>query len=156
LSRKAIQGEGNPNANIMFIGEAPGRREEIEGRPFVGLAGRLLNMLLNGINLKRETVYITNVVKYRPPGNRNPNRREIKEDSKWLDNQIKSVKPELIVLLGRIALKRFFPDLNLSEDHGKKIERHIPKVGTFVFLSTYHPVSGKLATIKRDFENIRK
>jgi len=105
-SRKnAVPGEGNPEAIIMFIGEAPGRNEDLEGRPFVGAAGRLLTNLIENIGLRREDVYITNVVKCRPPNNRDPKPEEIKACSPYLDRQINCIAPRIIVTLGRHSTK---------------------------------------------------
>jgi len=136
-----VQQQKTITNDLMFIGETPDRREEIEN-------------IIRVIGLENKKIYITNIVKFKPPGNRNPNRREIKDDSKWLENQIKSIKPKLIILIGRIALKRFFPNLELSESHGKKIERHIPKIGSFTFLPTYRPSVDDLK-IRKDLYNIR-
>ena len=128
------------NPDIMFIGETPDRMDEIEN-------------LTQDIYLNGKKIYITSVVKCKLPGDRNPNRREIKDNSKWLENQIKLIKPKLIILVGRIALKRFFPNLELLETHGKKIEKHIPKIGSFTFLPTYRPVVDYLK-IREDLENV--
>jgi len=97
----AVPGEGNPNAEIMFIGEAPGRNEDLQGRPFVGAAGKLLTELLSSIGLTRDEVYITNVIKCRPPNNRDPKKEEIETCSQYLDEQIALIKPKIIVTLGR-------------------------------------------------------
>jgi len=138
---RVVPGEGNPRADIMFIGEAPGRQEELEGRPFVGAAGRLLNHLLEDINLKREEVFITNIVKCRPPQNRDPLPEEIESCRKWLDEQIKSVKPKLIVLLGRHALNRFLPYVKISKVHGQVFKEKLPGIGMFLFFPVYHPAA---------------
>ena len=138
---RVVPGEGNPDAEIMFIGEAPGRQEELVGRPFVGAAGRLLNRLLKVIDIKREDVYITNLVKCRPPKNRDPLPEEIEACSGWLNEQIGSVRPKLIVLLGRFATNRFLPNIKISEVHGRKFIRDINNLGTFVFFPTYHPAA---------------
>ena len=98
---KPVPGEGNPYAKVMFIGEAPGRFEDLQGRPFVGAAGKLLTELLNGIGLSREEVFITNVVKCRPPNNRDPREDEIKLCSSFLERQIEIIDPDVIVTLGR-------------------------------------------------------
>ncbi len=98
---KPVPGEGNPYAKVMFIGEAPGRFEDLQGRPFVGAAGKLLTELLNGIGLSREEVFITNVVKCRPPNNRDPKEDEIKLCSSFLERQIEIIDPDIIVTLGR-------------------------------------------------------
>src|SRR3989338_4915682 len=102
-----VLGEGNPNAEIMFIGEAPGQREDEMGRPFVGPAGKFLDELLESIGLKREDVYISNVVKYRPPNNRDPSDEEKEQCKPWLMLEIALIKPKIIVPLGRHALGHF-------------------------------------------------
>lgn len=114
-----VLGEGNPHAEIMFIGEAPGQREDEQGRPFVGPAGKFLDELLGSIGLKREDVYITNVVKYRPPNNRDPTPEEKEQCMPWLKQEIALVNPRVIVPLGRHALGHFFTKLSISDAHGK-------------------------------------
>jgi DNA polymerase len=116
---QAVLGEGNPNADIMFIGEAPGQKEDELGRPFVGAAGKFLDELLSSIGLKREDVYISNVVKYRPPENREPTPEEKEQCMPWLKLEIALVKPKVIVPLGRHALGHFFATISISEAHGK-------------------------------------
>lgn len=98
---KAVPGEGDPNAKVFFIGEAPGRNEDLEGRPFVGAAGKLLNRLLELAGLSRSAVFITNVVKCRPPGNRDPRPEEIEACAPYLDRQLAAVRPDIVVTLGR-------------------------------------------------------
>lgn len=114
-----VLGEGNPNAQIIFIGEAPGKREDELGRPFVGAAGKFLDELLASIQLKREEVYISNVVKYRPPENRDPTDEEKEQCMPWLKLEISIIKPRIIVPLGRHALGHFFPKLSISDTHGR-------------------------------------
>ena len=114
-----VLGEGNPNAEIMFIGEAPGEQENKLGRPFVGPAGKFLDELLGTIGFKREDVYISNVVKFRPPGNRDPLPEEKEACLPWLKAEIALIKPKVLVPLGRHALTQFFPKLNISAAHGK-------------------------------------
>lgn len=115
----AVLGEGNPHAEIMFIGEAPGQKEDELGRPFVGAAGQFLNELLASIGLKREDVYISNVVKYRPPENRDPTDEEKDQCMPWLKLEIATIKPKVVVPLGRHALGHFFPKLGMTQAHGK-------------------------------------
>lgn len=121
LAKKSnpVLGEGNPNADIMFIGEAPGKREDELGRPFVGPAGKFLDELLEGIGLKRSDVYISNVVKYRPPNNRDPTDEEKAQCMPWLKLEISLIKPKVIVPLGRHALGHFFPKSTMTAAHGK-------------------------------------
>ena len=116
---QAVLGEGNPHAQIMFIGEAPGQKEDELGRPFVGPAGQFLDELLGSIGLKREDVYISNVVKYRPPGNRDPTPEEKEQCMPWLKMEIALIRPTVIVPLGRHALGHFFTKLSITEAHGK-------------------------------------
>ena len=104
-----VLGEGNPEANIMFIGEAPGAKEDELGRPFVGAAGKFLDELIESIGLKRSDVYISNVVKYRPPDNRDPTPEEKEQCMPWLMQEIAIIKPRVIVPLGRHSLGHFYP-----------------------------------------------
>ncbi|RLE89930.1 MAG: uracil-DNA glycosylase [Thermoprotei archaeon] len=104
---KAVPGEGNPQAKLMIVGEAPGEKEDLEGRPFVGTAGKLLTKLLNDVGINRRDVFITNVVKCRPPGNRDPRQNEIRICSTYLDRQIKIIRPKMILALGRHSTSYF-------------------------------------------------
>lgn len=115
----AVPGEGPENARIMFIGEGPGQHEDRTGRPFVGAAGQFLERLLASINLRRTDVYITNVVKHRPPNNRDPLPDEIAACSKYLDRQIELIRPRVIVTLGRYSMARWFPGASISRIHGQ-------------------------------------
>ena len=119
---QAVLGEGNPHAEVMFIGEAPGQKEDELGRPFVGAAGQFLDELLGTIGFKREDVYISNVVKYRPPGNRDPTPEEKEQCMPWLKLEIALIKPKVIVPLGRHALGHFFGTLSITNAHGKPQE----------------------------------
>jgi DNA polymerase len=132
----AVPGDGNPSSNIMFIGEGPGFHEDAQGLPFVGQAGQLLNDLLAEIGLKREAVYITNVVKCRPPKNRDPQPDEIKECSKYLDRQIELIHPKVVVTLGRFSMDRFFPGQRISKVHGSA-----RRIGRRTVLPMYHPAA---------------
>ncbi len=116
---QAVLGEGNPKAEVMFIGEAPGQKEDELGRPFVGAAGQFLDELLGTIGLKRADVYISNVVKYRPPQNRDPTPEEKEQCMPWLMLEIALIRPKVIVPLGRHALGHFFSKLSITEGHGK-------------------------------------
>ena len=118
----AVLGEGDPHATVMFIGEAPGEKEDELRRPFVGAAGKFLNELLASIHLKREDVYISNVVKFRPPGNRDPEPIEKEQCMPWLMLEIALVKPKVIATLGRHSLGHFFPQMTISNAHGKPFE----------------------------------
>jgi uracil-DNA glycosylase len=133
---RVVPGEGPENAQILFIGEAPGWHEDQQGRPFVGPAGQFLEQLLNSIGLKREQVYIANVIKCRPPGNRDPLPGEIQACSKWLNKQIDLLKPKMVVTLGRYSMARYFPSETISKIHGKA-----KKVNGIIYFPMYHPAA---------------
>jgi DNA polymerase len=136
-SRKnAVPGEGPAGADLMFIGEGPGFHENEQGRPFVGAAGRFLEELLAGIGFQRTQVFITNVVKCRPPGNRDPEPEEIQSCSGYLERQICDVDPKVIVTLGRYSLARYFPGARISEVHGRARQ-----VGGRTVVAMYHPAA---------------
>jgi uracil-DNA glycosylase family 4 len=116
---KAVPGEGSPTARVMFIGEGPGYHEDQQGRPFVGPSGQLLDHLFNKIKLKREDVFITNVVKCRPPNNRDPEPNELEACKDYLERQIAAINPRLIVTLGRISMARYWPGQKISLVHGQ-------------------------------------
>lgn len=136
-AKQAVLGEGNPHATIMFIGEAPGQKEDELGRPFVGAAGKFLDELLGSINLQRPDVYISNVVKFRPPENRDPTPEEKEQCMPWLKLEIGLIQPKVLVPLGRHALGHFFTTLSISEAHGKAQKL---QDGTWVF-PIYHPAA---------------
>jgi len=118
-TRNGVPGEGNPDAEILFVGEGPGFHEDAQGRPFVGPAGKLLTTMLGRAGLSRDDVYITNVVKHRPPGNRDPMPDEIEACGKYLERQIAEIKPILIVTLGRFSMATFFgPNSRITQVHG--------------------------------------
>ena len=120
-SRKlAVPGEGPANADLVFIGEGPGFHENEQGRPFVGAAGRFLEELLASIGLSREQVFICNVIKCRPPGNRDPQSDEMQACEKYLDRQIRAIDPKVIVTLGRFSMARYFANARISAIHGKE------------------------------------
>lgn len=131
-----VPGEGNPRADIMFIGEGPGKNEDLQGRPFVGQAGKLLDELIESIGLTRDDVFIGNVVKARPPGNRDPKPEEIAHSWPWLRDQVAAIKPTVIVLLGRHAMDLFLPDLKISTAHGQG-KRYRGQV----YYPVYHPAA---------------
>jgi len=114
-----VFGDGHPNADIVFIGEAPGKNEDLQGKPFVGAAGKFLNEMLGLIDLKREDVYITNIVKYRPPNNRDPLPEEKKAFLPYLQSQLEVIQPKVLVTLGRHSMNCFLPDLQISQVHGQ-------------------------------------
>lgn len=138
---QVVPGDGNPNADILFIGEGPGKREDELGTPFVGAAGKFLDTLLASINLDRKCVYIANVVKCRPPNNRDPLPEEISECAPWLDEQISIIDPKLIVTLGRYSLYTFLPDYKISEAHGRAFLTHNPRFGDRAVFAMYHPAA---------------
>jgi uracil-DNA glycosylase len=159
LAQQATQmvfGDGNPDAELVFIGEAPGKNEDEQGKPFVGAAGKFLNEMLAGIGLKREDVYITNIVKYRPPNNRDPLAEEKAAFLPFLRSQLDVIKPKLVVTLGRHSMDSLLPGLQISKVHGQ------PKRYTGqVYLPLFHPAAalyngGMRQTLIEDFERIPK
>ena len=118
-----VPGEGSATAKVMLVGEAPGAKEDQSGRPFVGAAGKLLDALLAEAGLERGDVFITNVVKARPPGNRDPKADEVAHHLPWLEAQLDVIRPKLLVPLGRHALARFAPDAKITQAHGRVLER---------------------------------
>jgi uracil-DNA glycosylase len=136
FATRPVPGEGPENAEIMFIGEGPGWNEDQEGRPFVGAAGKFLDHLFDIIGLKREDVYIANVVKHRPPSNREPLPTEISACSAWLDRQIEIIRPKMVVTLGRHSMTRYFPNTSISKIHGT-----FEKKDGVVYFAMYHPAA---------------
>jgi DNA polymerase len=142
-----VFGEGNPDASVLFIGEAPGKQEDLQGKPFVGASGKFLDEMLASIGMKREDIYITNIVKYRPPNNRDPLPEEKKAFLPYLQEQLEIIQPKIIVTLGRHSGGAFLPDLHISTDHGKpkriKLQFHDDKMNSFavVVLPLYHPAA---------------
>ncbi|MFC1950504.1 uracil-DNA glycosylase [Chloroflexota bacterium] len=133
---RVVPGEGAEDADILFIGEAPGWHEDQQGRPFVGPAGRYLNELLVSIDMKREQVYIANVVKCRPQGNRDPLSSEILNCRKWLERQIELINPRMIVTLGRYSMAMFFPGKSIGKIHGTAQKRD-----NVIYYAMYHPAA---------------
>ena len=133
---RVVPGEGAEDADIMFIGEAPGWHEDQQGRPFVGPAGLYLDELLASINLKREQVYIANVIKCRPQGNRDPLPSEILNCRKWLERQIELIQPRIIVTLGRYSMAMFFPGKSIGKIHGTAQKRD-----NVIYYAMYHPAA---------------
>jgi len=132
----AVPGEGPADADIMLIGEGPGFHEDQQGRPFVGAAGHLLDELLASINMTRKDVYITNVIKHRPPNNRDPMPDELGACRFWLDQQIERIKPKLIVTLGRFSMQLAFSGVSISRIHGTP-----KKIGDIVYFPMFHPAA---------------
>ncbi len=139
LAKQATQlvfGDGNIDADMVFIGEAPGKNEDIQGVPFVGAAGKFLNEMLGLINLKREDIYITNIVKYRPPNNRDPLPEEKAAFLPYLKQQLDLIKPKLIVTLGRHSMDSLLPGLKISQVHGQP-----KRYQSRVYLPLFHPAA---------------
>ncbi len=160
---RVVPGEGAENAAILFIGEAPGFNEDQQGRPFVGAAGAFLDELLLSIGLHRHEVYIANVIKCRPPGNRDPLPGEIAACRPWLDRQIEMIQPKVVVTLGRHSLARYLPDEAIGKVHGKP-----RRMGDVLCFPMYHPAAAlhqaslrgvieqdmqRLANVLKDMEN---
>jgi DNA polymerase len=135
-TKNPVPGEGNPHAEVMFIGEAPGYREDQQGRPFVGPAGQFLNELLATVGLDRKTVFIANVVKHRPPDNRDPLPEEIAACADYLDRQIVAINPKVIVTLGRYSMAKFFPGAKISAIHGQA-----KRVSGRIVVAMFHPAA---------------
>lgn len=133
---RAVPGEGPEDADILFIGEAPGFHEDQQGRPFVGAAGKFLDELLDSIGLRRDEVFIANVIKCRPPGNRDPLPEEIEACKPFLDRQIELIQPKLVVTLGRFSMARAFPKARISRIHGQP-----RKIDGVVYYPMYHPAA---------------
>ncbi len=153
-----VMGDGNADAEIVFIGEAPGKNEDEQGLPFVGAAGKFLNEMLAGIGLTRSDVYITNIVKYRPPGNRDPLPEEKRAFWPYLVRQLEIIAPKVIVTLGRHSMEYFLPDYRISTVHGqpKRITFGAMKV---VIMPLYHPAAalyngGMRTTLTEDFNKL--
>lgn len=149
-----VMGDGNPDAAIVFIGEAPGKNEDLKGVPFVGAAGKFLDEMLATINLKREDIYITNIVKYRPPDNRDPLPDEKTAFLPFLEAQLAIIKPKIVITLGRHSTNCFLPDLQISKVHGQPM-----RYKGQVYLPLYHPAAalyngGMRQTLLDDFARI--
>lgn len=141
-----VFGGGSPSADIVFIGEAPGKKEDEQGRPFVGAAGKFLDEMLASIDLQRSDIYITNIVKYRPPNNRDPLPEEKKAFLPYLQAQLEVIAPKVVVTLGRHSTNCFLPDLQISQAHGepKRIKLQLKEsadVLEVVILPLYHPAA---------------
>ena len=154
-SRKnAVPGEGPANTEIMFIGEGPGFYENEQGRPFVGAAGKFLDELLSKIGMQRSDVYITNIVKCRPPGNRDPEAEEIQACNDYLERQIQAINPKVIVTLGRFSMARFMPNAKISDVHGQTMN-----IKGHLIVAMYHPAAALhqrslQATVEQDFARL--
>lgn len=158
-----VAGDGNPDSNVLLIGEAPGRNEDLQGKPFVGRAGNVLDELLHSIDLRRNDIYITNILKCHPPNNRNPLDREINACTPYLNRQIDIIKPSIIVPLGSFASNFILDKYGLikekiSKVHGKKFEVNTLS-GKIIIIPVFHPAVvtynvNKMDELKKDFEKI--
>ena len=133
---RVVPGEGPENARLLFIGEAPGWYEDQSGRPFVGPAGQYLDQLIGMIGFKRNQVFIANVIKCRPPDNRDPLPGEMQACSKWLERQLETIKPKVIVTLGRYSMAKYFPGESISKVHGRAI-----RISATLYFAMYHPAA---------------
>lgn len=156
-AKNAVSGDGSPDAEIFFVGEGPGQKEDELGLPFVGAAGKLLDKLIASIGLTRHDVFIGNTVKHRPPGNRDPLPHEIAACTPWLDQQVSIIKPKLIVTLGRFSMAHFLGEgFSISKIHGQPKRRQ-----GLVILPMYHPAAALyrgdlLPVLQTDFKKIPK
>ncbi|MBI4199419.1 MAG: uracil-DNA glycosylase [Chloroflexi bacterium] len=150
----AVPGEGPDHPALLFIGEAPGYHEDQQGRPFVGAAGQFLEQLLASIGLRRDQVFITNMVKCRPPNNRDPLPGEIAACGKYLDRQVQLLRPKVVVTLGRHSLAKFLPGATISKVHGRP-----RSLGSFILYPMYHPAAALhqqslRSIVEEDFKKI--
>lgn len=135
-----VMGDGNPDAEIVFIGEAPGKNEDLKGLPFIGAAGKFLDEMLASVDLQRSDIYITNIVKYRPPNNRDPSPEEKKEFWPYLVKQLQIIQPKVIITLGRHSMENFLPGMFISKIHGepKRVQFGDEKL---IIVPLYHPAA---------------
>jgi len=163
--KNPVFGEGSLDADILFVGEAPGYNEDVQGRPFVGKAGRILDELLESIGLVRSNIYIANILKCRPPDNRNPLKTEIEACKEHLDRQIEIIQPKIIVPLGNFACSYIFEKFGLNYDKISNIHGKIFQVNTIFgkakIIPMYHPAvatynPNEKSTLKLDFESIKR
>ncbi len=157
---KCVPGEGNPDAELLFIGEAPGKDEDLSGRPFVGRSGQLLRTNIRRVGFLEADVFIANVVKHRPPENRDPTPEEIEACRPFLDSQISIINPKLIVTVGRFSMGKFFPDTKISQIHGRVFKVTWNNSNNFVY-PLYHPAAALRSTamrqaFERDFDKLPK
>jgi len=155
-AKQAVPGEGSAESGILFLGEAPGYNEDVQGRPFVGAAGQLLDQLLAGIGLDRSKVFITNVVRHRPPENRDPLPEEVAACHVWFERHLAALKPKVVVTLGRHAMYKFFPGESISRVHG-----HARKKDGITIFPVFHPAAALhqpslRADLQKDFEALAK
>jgi uracil-DNA glycosylase family 4 len=158
-----VMGDGNPDADIVFIGEAPGKNEDEQGKPFVGAAGKFLNEMLAAVSMERGDVYITNIVKYRPPNNRDPLPAEKSAFLPYLLRQLEIIDPRAVITLGRHSMEYFLPDAKISQIHGhavrKKVVYHDKTEHEWLIIPLYHPAAalyngGMRQTLIDDFVRV--
>lgn len=157
-AKNPVPGDGSPEAQIVFIGEAPGEQEDEQGLPFVGNSGKLLNKLLNTINVERQDVFICNILKHRPPGNRDPIPEEIIVCTPYLKAQLEIIKPKVIITLGRFSMNYFFPEVSISRVHGQIRMLNWQGIN-LIIIPVYHPSAGlrngaMLTALQTDFLKI--
>lgn len=149
MAKNPVPGEGNSQPELVFVGEAPGYHEDQQGRPFVGAAGKLLEQSLADIEMNREEVYICNILKHRPPGNRDPLPEEIHACRPWLDRQLELLDPKLVVTLGRFSMAYFIPTAKISQIHGQ-----VYQAESRLILPLYHPAAAlRSAAVMEDFRS---
>lgn len=136
-----VMGEGAPDADIVFIGEAPGKNEDIQGKPFIGAAGKFLNQMLAEAGMSRDDVYITNIVKYRPPENRDPLPEEKKAFLPYLLKQLAIIQPKVVITLGRHSMEYFLPGMKIGEVHGQPKRIHLDDQHELVIMPLFHPAA---------------
>jgi len=163
-AKQLVMGDGHPDADIVFIGEAPGKNEDEQGLPFVGAAGKFLDEMLASVGLERKDIFITNIVKYRPPNNRDPLPEEKREFWPYLARQLEIIEPKVIVTLGRHSMEFFLPEAKISQIHGQPkrlpVKLHGGKETSWVILPLYHPAAalyngGMRQTLIDDFAGVR-
>jgi len=155
-----VHGEGDPQAAVMLIGEGPGYYESVQRRPFVGRSGKLLRKTLNEINLSAEKVWISNIIKVRPPDNRDPTPKEIAAFRPYLNQEIELINPEIIITLGRFSMAKFLPEVKISQVHGR-LHKVQWKQKSFYVLPMYHPAAALRSTqmaesFLADFQKVPK
>lgn len=135
-----VRGAGSLSSNVMFVGEAPGRQEDEGGRPFMGASGRILDHVLQELGVSRDSVYVTNIVKYRPPGNRDPLSQEKTDFLLYLSREIEIIKPKVIAPLGRHSLSVLLPEVKIGDGHGREYEC-VMGGESYVIIPMYHPAA---------------
>lgn len=167
LAKQATQlvmGDGNPNADIVFIGEAPGKQEDIQGKPFIGASGKFLDELFKSVNMNRQDVFITSILKYRPPANRDPSTAEKQAFWPYMVRQLEVIEPTVVVTLGRHSMLQFLPEAEIGQVHGQ-IKRITLSGSTvelpLIVLPFYHPAAAIYnrslrATLFEDFAKLPK